>query len=718
MRYLFSILLFLFSLHSNAQHTFSCIVKDSTTHESLPGVSVVLDATANATATDANGKATLNNIPDGTHLFHFSFLGYKSKTVASTFPLAEDIKLNEIDLAPENENLEEVIVSSSRTNSRIEDLNMKVEVLGQEDMDEESTLVPGGIGSILGDLSIITIQRTNPFNGNDAVRMQGLDPRYTQLMRDGLPLYGGFSGSLGVLSIPPLDLKQVEIIKGSVSTLYGGGAIGGLINFISKEPTDSTHTTLTLNATSLKEFNLNAFTAGKKEKLGWTIFGGGTLKTPVDINGDGFAEVPQDRNVLLHPRIFYTFNPRTKLIVGLTSSYDHRMSGDIKAIRSQPDSIRRFLQQDNLWRNTVDLQLTNTLTEKHTLTFKSAASAFQRALNYSGFRFDGTQYSTYSELNDFIQLKKNNLVIGGNFISETFVKNSGDSTSFHNYDYNTTGVFIQDEFQATEKLSLQAGLRADHHNTYGNFFLPRISVFYKASAHLSVRLGWGTGYKVPNLFDFSDPSNRLMDVTPTVKPEHSYGMNTDVNYHTLLFDKLSIQVNEALYFTHINNPLMVDPSSNQVHILNAYYVINSYGTDTYVRLSYADVELYLGYNHTESLQEAQHQAMNMPFNPKDKFSTTLAYNIEGKWRTGIEASWMGNQYDYSYERVPGFWFLAAMVERKFKKVSFVLNCENLLDTRQSKFEPLVYGAISNPVFKSIWGPLEGRVVNFSVKITL
>ncbi len=226
-----------------SQNKFNCLVKDSASKESLPGVNVVLGGTTYGAATDLNGKATLKNIPDGKQTIDFTYIGYKTIKQTFNFPLEDSTKTFLVLLPAENESLDEVIVSTSRTNSRIEDLNTKVEVLGQDDMDEESTVVPGSITSILGDLSIITIQRTNPVNGNDAIRMQGLDPRYTQIMRDGLPLYGGFSGSLGVLSIPPLDLKQVEIIKGSASTLYGGGAIGGLINFISKAPTDSSNTT-------------------------------------------------------------------------------------------------------------------------------------------------------------------------------------------------------------------------------------------------------------------------------------------------------------------------------------------------------------------------------------------------------------------------------------------------------------------------------------------
>lgn len=615
--------------------------------------------------------------------------------------------------------MDEIIVSSSRTNSHIDDLNTKVEVLGQDDMDEESTVVPGSITSILGDLSIITIQRTNPVNGNDAIRMQGLDPRYTQIMRDGLPLYGGFSGSLGVLSIPPLNLKQVEIIKGSASTLYGGGAIGGLINFISKAPTDSAKTTLTFNGTSLKEYNLNAFTSNKTGKLGLTLFWGANIKAPYDVNGDGFAEVPEQKNITLHPRIFYDFNKNNKLIIGLTTSYDTRLGGDMKAILFKTDSIHTFLIKEKTLRNTIDASFSNQLNNIHLLTFKTAGSTFKRDVNFSGFVFNGTQYSSYSEINNFIKLKNHNIVIGTNFTTDLFFKNNSDLVLFSNYNYQTLGLFVQDEWQLTTKFSIQTGMRFDNHNIYGNFHLPRLSLFYKVSSNLSIRLAGGTGYKVPNLFDFASPSNNLINIESTVKPENSYGLNTDINYHTLLFEKLSLQINQAFYYTHIDNPITFSLNSIAQNLINnANYFVNSYGTDTYIRLSISHIELYFGYNHTESLQETLTTYANMPFNPKDKFSTTFAYEIEGKWRMGIEGSWMGNQYIDNNKKVNNFWFLAAMIERKFNKGSLVLNCENLLDIRQSKFETIVTGSTSNPVFKSIWAPLDGRVINLSLKLSI
>ena len=109
----------------------------------------------------------------------------------------------------------------------------------------------------------IQTQQVSATSANSSIRIQGLDGRYTQLLKDGFPLYAGFSGGLGLLQTPPLDLRQVEIIKGSSSTLYGGGAIAGLINLVSKTPEDKRELNFLANGTSAGGVDASSFYAQK-----------------------------------------------------------------------------------------------------------------------------------------------------------------------------------------------------------------------------------------------------------------------------------------------------------------------------------------------------------------------------------------------------------------------------------------------------------------------
>src|SRR6202171_1457210 len=131
---------------------------------------------------------------------------------------------------------EHVSVSATRTDKGIEDLPMRVEVLGKEELDEKVLMTPGDIVMMLNEMGGLRVQATSPSLGAASVRIQGLRGRYTRFLSDGLPLFGEQTGGLGLLQIPPTDLAQVEVIKGVASALYGAGAMGGVVNLISRRP--------------------------------------------------------------------------------------------------------------------------------------------------------------------------------------------------------------------------------------------------------------------------------------------------------------------------------------------------------------------------------------------------------------------------------------------------------------------------------------------------
>lgn len=129
-----------------------------------------------------------------------------------------------------------MIVTTTRTSRTITNEPTRTEIISGEELAEKANMKPGDIRMMLTESTGIQTQQTSATSFNAGIRIQGLDGRYTQLLRDGYPLYAGFSGGLSILQIAPLDLRQVEVIKGSASTLYGGGAIAGLVNLVSKTP--------------------------------------------------------------------------------------------------------------------------------------------------------------------------------------------------------------------------------------------------------------------------------------------------------------------------------------------------------------------------------------------------------------------------------------------------------------------------------------------------
>lgn len=619
--------------------------------------------------------------------------------------------------------LNEVIISSTRNNSRIADLPMKVEILGREEMTEESGIKPGNVAGILGDLSVIHIQNTSAVNGNNAIRMQGLDGKYTQLLRDGVPVYEGLSGNFGVLAIPPLDLKQIEIIKGSVSTLYGGGAIAGMINFVSKTPGEKPELTILANRSTLKETNGNLWYAQRYGKTGLTLFAGVTTQNPTDVNNDGFSDVPRVRQYLLHPRFFWYPNNNTTLVAGYTGTIEKREGGDMQVLDGKPGNGHIYTESNNSERHSADLQFTRKNMGGGTLTVKGVASFFHLENIAGGFPLNGRQTNTYLEAAYNKKSGRHDWVTGLNNTGEIYRRAHGDSTLLGNYTYNTMGAFAQDGYHFSDKVMAEAGLRADYHSVFGWYVLPRLAFVYKPVESLSLRLSGGTGYKSPAIFSAQTQTigyRNLLPLAAGLQSERSEGINFDGNYHTTL-GQVDVTLNQALYYTHIKNPILpVSSAANpdKVMLANQPYAVNSLGTDTYVRLELDHLELYLGYNHTVS-KYTDADATRVAFAPQDKFAATLAYEIEEKWRFGIENSWMGNQYLENNQKAPDYWFWAAMISRKLgEHVTLVLNGENIFDARQGKHTPLFTGPVSNPQFASLWGPIDGRTINLSVKFDL
>ena len=221
------------SSNLTAQHSFNAQIVGHDSDEPLTGVTVYFPMLEIGGTSNSNGMVLVNNIPVGLHNITVSYVGYETILLQLYFPLS----LQEVDriikMHHAYDELDEIIVNSTRSSRTIEDNPTRLEFIAGEELSEKGNMKPGDIRMLLNESTGIQTQQTSATSYNSSIRMQGLDGKYTQLLRDGFPLYSGFSSGLSLIQIAPLDLKQVEVIKGASSTLYGGGAIAGLVNLIS-----------------------------------------------------------------------------------------------------------------------------------------------------------------------------------------------------------------------------------------------------------------------------------------------------------------------------------------------------------------------------------------------------------------------------------------------------------------------------------------------------
>lgn len=716
-RYLI-LLICLCSNYVNAQTSFRLQFIDSVSQEAAPAITVSSDGKTIAVANSAGQARFL--LHDGAHVLSFSSVNYKTQTKTFTLP---DSSLHIIYLTPVAQTLEDVtIISSTRNNQRIENSPLKVEVLGREEMDEENSIKPGNIASILGDISGIQIQQSSAVSSNSNVRIQGLEGRYTQILRDGMPLYDGFSGGFGILSIPPLDLKQIELIKGTASTLYGGGAIGGLVNIISRKPSAKQEAVFTLNQTTLKETNLNSFLSKRYKKMGYTFFGGYTRQKATDVNKDGFSDLPELNTLILHPRLFLYPDAKTTFTLGYTGTFEKRNGGDMQVLAGKTDALHQFFEKNISDRHSGEFLLDRDLPGNKKLSFKSSLSSFDRATTTAGNFFKGNQTDYFTELAVLIPYSNNSFVGGVNVTGNKFTKKAGNPVFIGDFSNNTIGLFAQNTWVIKENSTLEAGLREDFHNKYGSFFLPRIALFHRFNEHWGARAGAGMGYKIPNplapqIIDYD--IWQILPFNAGIKAEKSIGYNAEGNYKKVWDNGNEFFMNHAFFLTKITNPIIVtELPGGQVSFANAAKPIVTKGFDTYIQTKLQGWEIYCGYTFTLAERKYLGQNQFMPLTPRDRMAFTIVRDFEEQgWRIGLEGSWTGQQHRFDATKTPGYFFGAAMVEKKFgEHISIVLNGENLLDYRQSKIEPLYTGTVTHPQFQPLWAPIDGRVVNCSIRI--
>ena len=627
------------------------------------------------------------------------------------------------DTLPKPKTMEEVIISSTRSTRTIQNIPTRVELIGGEELEEKGNMKPGDIRMVLNESTGIQTQQVSATSANAGIRIQGLDGRYTQILKDGFPVYAGFAGGLGLLQTPPLDLKQVEVIKGASSTLYGGGAIAGLVNLVSKLPSVNRELRFLVNGTSAGGLDVNGFYGQKFKKIGLTLFTSLNGSKPYDPSSTGFTAIPKTGRFVFNPKLFVYFSPQTTLSLGVNSMLEDRTGGDILYIKGRGDATHSYFEKNNSRRFSTQLALDHRLADGSGFVVKNAVTSFSRTITIPGYAFDGRQWSTYSEMAYSRQRDKMDWVGGVNLYTDNFTENPFNAFPKRDYTQTTLGGFVQNTWKASPWLRLETGLRGDYVANYGFVALPRISALFTITPRLSSRLGGGLGYKTPTIFTEETERIQFQSVLPVNpddnKLEKSYGASFDVNYRITLFENLRVSINQLFFYTRINNPLLLSAAgAGAWKLVNSDGHYDTRGGETNVKLGYGDFKLFLGYTYTDARLHVGNTKPVNPLTPRHRLNNVLMYEIEDKWKLGAEAYYYSPQSLNDGTTGKPYWTCGFMAEKIWERLSLFINFENFTDTRQTRFDTIYTGTVTNPVFRDIYAPLDGFVVNGGIKLKL
>ncbi|WP_035085094.1 TonB-dependent receptor [Aquimarina latercula] len=703
----------LFGAFTFAQNTLEIKILTEKEKEPLLGATVYIESLDRGSITNFDGIAEFTDLPDGEYNVQISFLGFQTLKTSIKVPMNGNLMFY---LKESANSLDQVFLQSTRSTRTVKKIPTRIEFIGAEELSEKAIMNPTNISMVLRESTGIQMQQTSLSSANTNIRIQGLDGRYTQLLRDGFPLYGGFSSGLSILQIPPLDLKQFEIINGSSSTLYGGGAIAGLVNMVSKNPEEDPQLDIMLNQTQALGSTANIFYAERKNNWGWTLYGSGHYQNAYDPEDDGFSNLPQTQSISFNPKLFYYPSENTTIWFGINGTYDDRIGGDITKIEDGENGIHQYSEENLSKRVSTQAVYDTQIDSTRSVSIKNSIAFFDRSLEIPDLLFKGKQWNTFTETTYQKEGIKTDWVLGANLYTTSF----DELENPLNRDQKdlTVGLFANNIYDISDQWILETGLRTDYARDWGFFALPRVSILLKSDSSFSSRLGGGLGYKIPDIFteeaEFINFRNILPIDRDSLEAERSYGLNLDFNFQTRLFDNVNFSINQLFYLTAINKGLLLNPVDNEFfQFENASGEILSKGTETNIKFTYKDFRWFLNYAFIDTRLNYLPGNPQKPLTARHNVGSVLMYESE-KWRIGYETYYTGKQILSNGVETTDFVTMGLLGMRNFKWGSVFVNFENFTDRRQSRFSPLVLPPHESPTFPEIYAPTDGFIFSLGI----
>ena len=621
----------------------------------------------------------------------------------------------------EHEEEEVLVVQATRLGRVVTDEPMRVELINREEIEEKALMRPGNISMLVAETGGVRVQTTSPALGSANIRLQGLYGRYTQLLSDGLPLYGGQTGSIGLLQIPPTDLGNIEIIKGSASSLYGGSALGGVINLISRKPGENFESEALLNLTTRDGQDLTTYLATPlNDNWSTSVTAGVHAQSEQDLDSDGWIDLAGYERITARPRLFWNGEDGSRLYATLGVMSEDREGGTLAG---------RVVNDGNSFPVTQDSQRIDTglVFDKplEEMNWNVRASGMQQKHDHLfGLVVEEDTHESYFFETSLTGYSENaNWAIGVAFQSEEF---SSETFPDFDYGYEVPGLFSQFDYDFNEFLSTSVSARVDWHSEYGTQFSPRVSMLFKPE-DWTIRGSYGRGYFAPTPFVEDIEAAGLSRLEPLQGIEEERAETASIDINRTFGD---IESGITLFSSTVDGVTELEPFASSVGgALDRVRLVNSpeetriKGSELLIRFHWNDFKLTGSYLYLDSSRKAPLGAGRSQIALTPKHSAGLVAMLEehGSYRLGFEAYYTGKQLldgnPYRTQSKP-YWHLGLLGEITFGRVSWFANAENLLNVRQTKEDPLLLleRAPSGRWTTDIWSRNDGFILNAGVRI--
>jgi outer membrane receptor for ferrienterochelin and colicins len=607
---------------------------------------------------------------------------------------------------------ETVTVSATRTGRGLEDQPLRVEVLDHEEIDEKLMMTPGDIVMMLNEMGGMRVQATAPSLGAASVRIEGMRGRYTRFLSDGLPLFGE-QVSLGLMQIPPLDLGRAEVIKGVASSLYGAGAMSGVVNLVSRRPGSKPEHQLLLNRSSRGATDAGFwYSAPLTSQWGLTLLASANGQQRTDVDDDGWADLPKYQRLVARPRVFWDNHEGRTFFATAGGTWENRTGGSMPGTVLAPVG-GPYVEALATRRADVGAAFQTVLAHGVMLSARGSATV-QRQNHQFGETIERDDHHTgFAEVTVRRALRRHTLVGGIAIERDRF--QPIDLPRFA-YTFTVPGLFVQDDVDVTRWLALSASGRVDQHSRFGTFISPRLSGLARRGPWSS-RLSFGTGFFAPTANTEETEATGLsrLTVPGPLKPERGRSASFDV---TRASPPLTTTL--TLFHSIVRDPVEIERTDNFV-LENLPAPTTNTGLEALAVWKTDDFSFVANYAYVKPRQTAEGSRVDVPLTPRHSVGLDAAWEWEGAGRLGIEWFYTGAQRldanPYRTESRP-YSVFGVLATRQIGRVLLFINGENLTDVRQTRWDPVLRPArgFDGRWTVDAWAPLDGRNINGGLRL--
>jgi vitamin B12 transporter len=549
--------------------------------------------------------------------------------------------------------LDETVVTATRVETPIEEIASSVSVVTSKEIEDKKEPI---ILDVLRGLPGVDVTQSGGLGRSSSIFMRGANPEHTLVLIDGMEVNDVMHfGRLYDFSDLTIDnIERVEVLRGPQSTLYGSGAIGGVINIITKRGSGKPKFFVSGEGGSYNTFRESAGLEGSLKNFYYSL--GASHINSKGISSanrrDSNLETDGYDNMSFSSRFGFTLGKyiNTDFVVHYTKARSDIDNGggiggdDVNNVYRTAQLLLKGKADialfEGKWMQSIEFAAsTNDRAYFNPMDFQHPVDAERASYNGSLYKI-GWQH--------IVELHRTNtLTFGLEYKEETgksdyrWINAWGTGTTlFPEKSAHNAGYYMQDQVKLGEQFFGTIGVRLDDHSETGSTITYRIApAYFVKKTGTKIRGTYGTGERAPSLYQLYAPATAWGPVgNVKLEPEESKGWDFGID-QDLFNEKVTLGI------TYFNNEF-----KNLIDYDNALGYVNigkarTDGMEFSTRIKARD-DLTFDFSYTYMDTENQDTGESLLRRPKNKFSAGTTYSYSEKGSIHLRVLYTGQRRDW------------------------------------------------------------------------